>query len=527
MRSILVDLGALFEESNLTAYTISNTEMLNKDIVAIFRSRLDRIASRILAIKITASERISSARHENFSDPTRMVFNGTTLSGDNELILDSLSQESRTYNSGPDILSVEKVILPAGVAVDSVTHPDQDFVLDYTTPASPKKDIPNQGDTNKDMMVRGIGNNFWREVILTDRPVVHYVSGEKFDGIVAVIKIDFTKPRDINSIIIDPFTERDLEIFRVVYRAQDGLLYEAALHNNEKVSAKSNTRIHLKNIVNIERSRGIQIWFLQRNFKRKTVKIDGNKFYENQIWTDMLGGEYNDIASRYAPGDLTQNPRDYEIDRVAQFRSYDVADQKLTTSSDPDKTVRDILNLEEKEDIFMDRVEYTLGAYAIEPQDLFYQGDEAGIFVSHKEGDGYIADIKPVTQIEIDVDFDTPSLSTIEFYIEDQEGRVEIPLVPARINEWKERVHPSGVDDNFSFTTLFPVVDGTMGLIKNGKSITPTLIQSDVTGSLSSHFTVFGADIREDDIFMARYNIQHDNRVTNSQRRDSVMVLRE
>ncbi len=537
MQSIFVDLRSVYRESNISSFAISKNEMINKDLVAIIRGRLDRITARINGINAMAEERLTSARFENFSDFHRSVFDGTEISADGSLTLAPIGDETNTYNTGADIQSIEKQIFPTAVNVDAVPHPDQDLLYDYSDAPTAKRDLRASANTNRQMLAAGIGNNYWRETILADQPLVHFIELERFDGVVVIITINFTRSRDINSIIIDPFTDRNLEIFKVRYRDTKSRYRTSTFYDNSKVHARSNRRIHLKNIQDIIRTDSIEIWFYQRNFTKKNLLIDGNKYYEDRIWNDMLAREYSDIASRYSPGELTKNARDYTIDKLTQSREYDRAINLFLAKADPDAVTRDVLNLDDKEDVELDRVEYTLGAYSINPQTVLYPGSDPGVYVSHRSDEGYLADIRPVTDIQLSATYETPALTSIEFYIEDEESRVQIPIVPREADIWRQYIDATGAsaasgDFGFiTFETMFPVISGSLTTFKNGQNIddllNPSLVQIDSSGSLSTVFEATGVVIKPNDIFVVEYSINHDNRVYASQRRASVITVRD
>ncbi|MHA2065336.1 MAG: hypothetical protein ACXABY_13250, partial [Candidatus Thorarchaeota archaeon] len=528
--TIAADLTAVFKETNISAYTTSSHEMLNKDIVSSVRSILDDIEARVNSIRSIASGRVSAARFENFHDEGRVVFDGTILTGDNTVTLSPVYEKSRTYNRGQDIKFIKTQVLPAVIIGDRVSYPDQDLLFDYNNPPSPKRALlATSARGNRDIMISGTGNGFWRETYLVDAPVVHYYDSVPYDGVLILLTIEFTRARDVNSLVIDPFTDRELEIVKVRYLDENSNYVDARFFDGTRATGSGNTKIHLKNITNVRRTRAIQIWFNQRNYRRRVLRIDGNEFYENKVWNDMLAREYVDIASRYAPGDLTNQHRDHTVGGSLKVREYDKSVSKFVRDVDIDKTTKEVLNLDKKEDVVIDRVEYTLGAYSISPQTITYPGPGYGEFVSHREDDGYVADVVPLTDIQIDADFDVPNLSTVEFYIEDKDGKVSVPIAPAGTDQWREYVDPTGVGPSgiFGFTSMFPAVTGTVQVYKNSRDVTSLfeeLIQTDPTGVTSSEFAGTGVYWRENDIFVAEYKVNHDD-TTSSQRRATVVSM--
>jgi len=521
LEAVRIDLESIFYDSRRASSLLSNFDMMSKDNIGSTRNVLGQMEDEVETIRTLSEEQLPASRFESFSDPGRYRLTGVSIGRDRELTLSPFKQE--LFNSSFHISKVTKTVLPEGLKEDILVNREENLEADYGVVKSVKTGRKSSfGEGSRDILQRG-NSKIWKEVVLADRPVVHYVDDVRMDGVLVKVLIKFTSPKPINSFFLDPITNRDMVLKKIRWKDATGFWRDMVNYEDALVEGESNQVIHIKNIKGIESCNEIEVWMLQRNFRRKVVSMNGNQLYEEQIWDEYQDGDYSDIEYRYSSDELDSTPNPTPA-IVRESTIYEDGMDKIFKSKNIKKATREVLNLVKKPRIALDKFEYVFGAYSLSAEDVTYPEDD-GIFISHQRG-GYGTNLNSIRELEISADFQTPDVTTVEFYISDIEGRKDIPIAPQGTRIWRERTtESSGSPNDYIFETNFPAQSGSFSMFKNGEAISPTLAQLDSTGHLGSNITLSDVYPLEEDIFVAQYVLQGDNRAVGTQRRALVADL--
>lgn len=520
LEAVRIDLEALFYDSRRGSALLSNFDMMSKDNIGSSRIILAQMEDEVETIRTISEEQLPASRFESFSDPGRYRLSGVSIGRDSELTLIPLKQE--IFNSSFHISKVTKTILPQGLKEDILVNREENIEADYGVVESVKTGRKSVfGEGSRDILQRG-NDKIWKEVLLADRPVVHYVNSVRMDGVLIQIRIKLTSPKPINTFFLDPITNKDIVLKKIRWKDSTGFWRDMVNYEDALVEGESNQPIHIKNIKGIESCNEIEVWMLQRNFRRKAVVMGGNQLYEEQMWDEYENGDYSDIEYRYSSDELDSTPNPTP-DIIRRSTIYEDGMDKIFKSKNIKIATREVLNLEKRPKVAFDKFEYVFGAYSMGAEEVAYpEGD--GIFISHQRG-GYGTNLNSIREVELSAEYEIPDVSTVEFYVSDIEGRKDIPIAPQGTRIWREHASGSGSTNDYIFETNFPAQSGSVSIFKNGEAITPTLAQLDSTGHLGSNITLTDVYPLDDDIFVAQYVLQSDNRAIGTQRRALVADL--
>lgn len=516
MEAVLVDLTAVYEQNANNFFVVSGIEMKNKDFAASTRAGLLRTKAKLEAIRAIASKRYSAAVHDNFNNTSRIFLDGMKVTDDGLTLSPS---KSTIHNTSYDIAAVGKTVYPSEEQMESVKSPDQDVVYNYGEALDGTYKVAQSPYVNRTLLQRGTGS-FWRDTFLSKHQVLHYIDGALYDGITVVLQLEFTSPKSINQLLVDPFTEHEMLILKIRWKDVNEVWHDAILDDGSLATGSGTGSISINNISGIEGATAIDIWFAQRNYKLSKYLVGGDLFYQDKVWAEMLYNEYANLEYEFS---LDETAGYGPEETGAATTAYQDAITNILAASDISEATRAALNLTPRSDVFLEGYEYTLGAYSIEPIENIYSSGP-GIFISHRDKDGYTADINSVTEIELLAEYDEPDTTSVEFYILDEAGKVQVPIVPKGTIHWREHIEPTG-DVNIYFETLFPCETGTLVLYKNGTELSTSPVQTE--GARTSTFEIPLVYSLPNDVFFVEYDINHTNLTSTTQRRASIVTLED
>ena len=580
MSEVFVDLATLFQESEYTADVISRHELISVDFVKKFRTSIDDLQSKIASLKVLGKSMkgFIGVHYEDFVDITGAKLENMRVTKDSRLELAPRSTPD-LHNDSRDIKTISVQTTPAENIRGGIWHASSsanNIEQNYGQTATSRLGRIPLAKAQRAMLQSGNDKGYWAEVVMTDRPARQIIDDVRYDGIVSIMQIEFSGAKDINSIVIDPFCEYALEVARVRYKL-DGdttwttLTYTDRNDNNvvKSVTGSGTTSIRLYNFPIIYQCVALELLFYQKDATINRYLVDSSIIDHAELWDQITDKEFELLefydeglgtipvmGSTDEPyeGILRKNTQyDLAILNVHQSGTYketientksalgitnaDIDDSKLSVDvgtsesflvgiNDPslDKT------LEGKKLEEIHKYEYILGAYSITPQNIEYIGKaRPGVYWSHFPGEGYDTAEKTITNIQLSSSFNIPDLTTVEFFIVDDENKLEIPIVPEGTVSHRQRVRNDDFtydadDDIFTFTTSFPATASTLKLYRNGSLEINQSGYDQTEGTYGTQINASGiitADASRD-IWVAEYDIRYTDLENSQQEADDV-----
>lgn len=491
MDGVLIDLRALFLQSNITSSALGLHEGTNKAWVKNMNAALDEMYRRVSEYKRLAGEGsgFNAVHYEDFTEVHGAMLNSLRVLSSSMILLPT---NSISLNGPNDISRVSVVNYPAenhaaGIYMGAPKQNDVERDYNYrrdrraSTSARYKRD----GGTGRMLRSGTTYPGYWLSVCLTDGDVESYIDETTYYGYTVLLRMFYEGSVNLNEIIIDPVSRYKTYVRRVRYRKggyylsdSDGwttLTYTNSDGDTANVSGSAYGKLHLR--FPPTSVTALEFMFNAVDYDEIRMLFTPNVVRNALLWDEIADDEYAYLAQRRDGGRnelLTSAPEE-----DAEATSY--MDRVVVNLGEVDQlnemlaTVRSSLNIDASELerigttdsavvtdkaaaaalgdylIEFNKHEYVVGAYSITPQYEDYPA--SGVYYSHEHG-GYDTFENTVRSIMVEADIYTPALTSVEFYVVTDDA-TEYPIVPRDTATHREHVYAAVVGTALTFDLMF------------------------------------------------------------------------
>lgn len=437
--SALIDLRSLFRESNYSDYLIGLEEASSKDFTDTINAAIKRLRGVLSARRenYKYSGSVGNIFFEGFDDPATRELKGVVYNNG------VMSLETR--NAQNRIFDIEKV--------EILRYPKSGAIYVVNSEFNP--------EDNPKVLAPGSFRGYWAETALVDAmPVMKFHNDEEipvnrtYSGILAIARITFTIPISLNSLNIDPYTDFPIEIPWLRYRVTRNGSWNHLTRSGNRFRTVTSKAVHLFNLDRVTMS-VLEIPILQMN----------------SSMTNTIITEHEETQIDYLQSTLANDTREleYELDKYltvkTENRDYRKAVASILRSENVDTAIRDVFEIvgigkkavQPSSDGFIGldsdcpscvieqkvfdkglKHSFVYGLFGISPLSVHYS--RKGV---HKSPP-FDTVSKQIASATITADFETPDISTVNFFVELEGGR-KLPIAPDGTSLFREHI-PIGRD---------------------------------------------------------------------------------
>lgn len=431
--SVEADLKTLYKELTEAKTVISVNDKKSRATYRLIKGKIASMKKQLNLLRQKSFDVTNSVEAflESFIDSNQFMFMSNTKVDQKTGKLQLKPSDIISYNESFNIDKVELSILPTDNKKNGVIfshHFLNDPVRDYKS-----------GDRNI------FKSGLWKVQLLTSgvpRIEVSDIAGRtKFNGVLMYLDIFFTGHNIINKLELDPYGEYELELVEVQYKPRIEDAWRAATRENTadrsftKVNASSSDIIIVQNIVPFN-AKGLRLIFFQDDGKDLNKVISEARDAETKVIRDLeqrrfLITETEKEQDLDKPLKLTKSPDEAsvyekvisEIEKKPGIKNMQEAVLKIL-APDPE-----VINLATN-----DYKLYEAGLWSMSPQlNVYGGGSNFGLYISHNptdENSGYSLEGMAPTQVKLAVNQETPASTSIDWYILNDKGDVQIPILP-------------------------------------------------------------------------------------------------
>lgn len=479
MSSLLIDIAALYVNTDLVSNIIGGNESISKLWVNTINSEIDKLTRKIEEYKRLYSDDkgYNAIYYESFDENYKAILNNTVIDSG---VLTVKPYSIDEYTKPIDIDVMTLITYPAENHIAGIylaSPPEFDIVKDYRLKRGTKEII------KKGTKYPGA----WVSVLMSDTDVKSYIDDIEYSGYNCLLRIFFNAPKNINSLSISPATRYKLGVSRLKYRKggiyatdDDGwefvtkTYYTNDIYNGDtiRVTGSGYSSINLQ--FDTIQAAAIEILFTMPSYDVIRYNIDKAIIRSAMMWDSITDEEYTDLLSKYSNKDVVSA----DTPTISNTMYLDRTIIDITNLNDLNsmvKAVNSSLNINPTTDLnstslpnvyllndkadevalkgqlqTVNKNEYVIGAYSIVPEHKVY--NNKGTYISH-ETYGFDSYDGTVARVALESSFETQALSSVEFFIV-TDTDVEIPILPLGVTTHREPM--DAVIDDVGTAIFYP-----------------------------------------------------------------------
>ena len=422
LEKIYYDLFTSYTELDTIKEFLENNLNKNKQFYKNIKDRVRNYRKYLNLLRLNTYD-ITTANitfFESFNDINRNYYleNCEINENSNKLYLEPMNKE--VFNNSIDIDHIDLEVMPSLNEQGGV----------YFTHSEKNDIVKNYKNGSRTMLKDGL----WKLQLLTEGVPEIYLdvnsNTKKYNGIIARMDIYFTGMKPINRLYIEPYGEFYTTILGAEY-LQDGKWKPLRQYDNKTGVYKSITGEKLIfDFMNIEpvSTTAIRIIFNQENYKVLDNYMQDQMDAFSTLIKEIQENRYDYIDKINIQNKYLTRPFDSNNQKATILEQLSNIIFETNSFTETEIKIKELLFPKLKNINFNSNWKiYELGAWEITPQYAQYAQNE-GTYISHNT-DGYQLNKTPL-QVTLNVEDETPDITSIEYFITDENESTYIPIMP-------------------------------------------------------------------------------------------------